>query len=129
MKKLPKNPFGLFLKSFPKLLKSDIKFSHFDSCNLCVAVGVPWNINYHLWVNLQGVPKKMVIRKGFEFLTLGGVFLGVKNNSKNFGNKKNIRLFSKILSKWTLFIRKMQKFWCFYELLTMSRMENFFKMS
>ena len=39
---------------------------------------------------LQGVPKKMVIRKGFEFLTLGGVFLGVKNNSKNFGNKKNI---------------------------------------
>ena len=88
LKKLPKNPFGLFLKSFPKLLKSDIKFSHFDSCNLCVAVGVPWNINYHLWVNLQGVPKKMVIRKGFEFLTLGGVFLGVKNNSKNFGNKK-----------------------------------------
>ena len=71
----------------------------------------------------------MVIRKGFEFLTLGGVFLGVKNNSKNIGNKKNIRLFSKILSKWTLFIRKMQKFWCFYELLTMSRMENFFKMS
>ena len=37
---------------------------------------------------LQGVPKKMVIRKSFEFLTLGGVFLGVKNNSKNFGNKK-----------------------------------------
>ena len=37
-----------------------------------------------------GCPKKMVIRKGFEFLTLGGVFLGVKNNSKNFGNKKNI---------------------------------------
>ena len=39
-------------------------------------------------VFLQGVPKKMVIWKGFEFLTLGGVFLGVKNNSKNFGNKK-----------------------------------------
>ena len=53
LKKLPKNPFGLFLKSFPKLLKSDIKFSHFDSCNLCVAVGVPWNINNHLWVNLH----------------------------------------------------------------------------
>ena len=28
--------------------------------------------------NLQGVPKKMVIMSGFEFLTLGGVFLGVK---------------------------------------------------
>ena len=25
-----------------------------------------------------GCPKKMVIRKGFEFLTLGGVFLGGK---------------------------------------------------
>ena len=37
----------------------------------------------------------MVIRNGFEFLTLGGVFLGVENNSKNFGNKKNIMLFSK----------------------------------
>ena len=27
--------------------------------------------------NIQGVPKKMVIQKGFEFLTLVGVFLGV----------------------------------------------------
>ena len=30
----------------------------------------------------------------------------LKNNSKNFGNKKNIRLFSKILSKWKIFVRK-----------------------
>jgi hypothetical protein len=50
-------------------------------------------------VKLQGVPKRMLLLSGFEFLTLGGVFLGVKNNSKNFGNKKNIRLLSKILSK------------------------------
>ena len=64
-------------------------------------------------VYLQGVPKKMVILSGFEFLTLGGVFLGVKNNSKNSGTKKDIRLFSKILSKWTLFIKKMQKILCF----------------
>ena len=42
----------------------------------------------YLFQKLQGVPKKMVILSGFEFLTLGGVFLGVKNNSKNFGNKK-----------------------------------------
>ena len=42
--------------------------------------------------NLQGVPKKMLLLSSFEFLTLGGVFLGVKNNSKNFGNKKNIGL-------------------------------------
>ena len=41
----------------------------------------------------------------FEFQTLGGVILGVKNNSKNFGNKKDIRLLSKILNKKTLFIR------------------------
>ena len=74
--------------------------------------------------DLQGVPKKMWFKPIFEFLTLGGVFLWVKNNSKNFGNKKNIRLLSKILSKLTLFIRKMQKFWCFYELIAMSRMEK-----
>ena len=69
----------------------------------------------------------MVIMSGFGFLTLGGVFLGVKNNSKNSGNKKDIRLFSKILSKWTLFIKKMQKILCFYELMAMLRMENFLK--
>ena len=46
-------------------------------------------------------PKKMVIRKGFEFLTLGRVFIGVKNNSKNF-------LFYK-MSKWTLFSKKCKK--------------------
>ena len=54
-------------------IKKDIEFS-------ALAFG------YKL-LNLQGVPKKMVIWKGFEFWTLGGVFLGVKNNSKNFGNK------------------------------------------
>ena len=72
------------------------------------------NIAYQSY--LQGVQKKMWFKPILGFLTLGGVFIGVENNSKNFENKKNIRLFSKILSKWTLFIRKMQKFWCFYEL-------------
>ena len=43
-------------------------------------------------LKLQGVPKKIGILSSFEFL-------GVKNNSKNFGNKKNIGLYSKILSK------------------------------
>ena len=37
---------------------------------------------------LQGVPKKMLLLSSFEFLNLGGVFTGMKNNSKNFGNKK-----------------------------------------
>ena len=78
------------------------------------------------WCHLQGVPKKIGILSSFEFLGLGEVFLGVKNNSKNFGNKKNIGLLSKILSKLTLFIRKMQKCWCFYEFMAMLRMEIFF---
>ena len=50
-----------------------------------------------------GCPKKMLLLSSFEFMTLGGVFTGVKNNSKNFGNKKSRELFCKILSKWTLF--------------------------
>ena len=57
-------------------------------------------------VYVQGVLEKIFLLSGFEFLTLGGVFLGVKNNSKNFGNKKNIGLFSKILSRRALFYSK-----------------------
>ena len=53
-------------------------------------------------IHIQGVPKKMPFKPIFEFQTLVGVFLGVKNNSKNFENKNNYRLLSKILSKWTL---------------------------
>ena len=37
-----------------------------------------------------GCPKKMPFKSIVEFKTLGGVFLGVKNNSKNFGNKKSL---------------------------------------
>ena len=55
-------------------------------------------------VELQGVPKKVSVKPIFEFQTSGWVFLGVKNNSKNFGNKKNSRLLSKIWSKWALFV-------------------------
>ena len=58
--------------------------------------------------SLQSVNKKMWFKPIFEFLTLEGVFLGVENN-KNFGNKKNIGLFSKILSI-TLFYRKPSNF-------------------
>ena len=88
-----------------------------------------FSTNYNvLFCNiLQGVPKKMVIWKDFEFLTLGWVFLGVKNNSKNFGNQKNIWLFSKILSKWTFSVRKMQKILCFYKFMVLLKMESIFK--
>ena len=44
---------------------------------------------------LQGVPKKMWFKLIFEFLTMGRVFLGVKNNSKNFGNKKIVGCLAK----------------------------------
>ena len=75
-------------------------------------------------IKLQGVPKKMVIRKGFKFLTLGGVFLGVKNNSKNFRNKKNIGLFSKILSKWTLFHSKSSDLFNLYDFVHFKMSKN-----
>ena len=44
---------------------------------------------------IQGVPKKIGILSSFEFFDLGGVFLGVKNNSKNFGTKKKYGCFAK----------------------------------
>ena len=59
-------------------------------------------------MNIQGA-KKMPFKPIFEFQTLGGVFLGEKNNSKNFGNKKIIRFLSKILMKLTLFSGNVQK--------------------
>ena len=47
---------------------------------------------YHLLWNTYhrstGCPKKITFKLIFEFLILGEVFLGVENNSKNFGNKK-----------------------------------------
>ena len=73
---------------------------------------------------LQGVPKKMWFKPIFEFLTLGGVFLGVKNNSKNFKNKKNIRLFSKILSKRTFFNSKSLNFLDFIWLFQLQNVKN-----
>ena len=62
-------------------------------------------------LQLQGVPKKMHLLSSFEFLTLGEVFLGVKNNSYLilWEQKKYRVAFSKILSKLTLFVRKRQE--------------------
>ena len=69
----------------------------------------------------------MVIMSGFGFLTLGGVFLGVKNNSKDSGTKKNIGSYTKILSKCAFLIRKMLKILPFYELMAMLIIENIFR--
>ena len=63
----------------------------------------------------------------FEFLGLGGVILGVKIILRTLGTKKNIGLFSKILSKLAFFIRKMQKILPLYEFMAMLRMENIFR--
>ena len=49
----------------------------------------------HTWEWSTGCPKKIRFKPIFEFLTLGGVFLGVKNNSKNFGNKKKLGCLAK----------------------------------
>ena len=45
--------------------------------------------------DVQGVPKKMSVKPNLEFQNLGGVFLGVENNSKNFGNKKIVGCLAK----------------------------------
>ena len=37
-------------------------------------------------LKIQGVPKRIIFKLIFEFLSMRGVFLGVKNNSKKFGN-------------------------------------------
>ena len=84
-----------------------------------------FNIKWR-YLKPTGCPKKMWFKPIFEFMTLEWVFLGVKNNSKNFGNKKNSRLLSKIWSKWALFVWKMRKILWFYQFMTMFRMENSF---
>ena len=52
--------------------------------------------------NIQGVPKEMLFKSIFKFLTLGGVFLRIKP----FCFIEVLGLFSKIMSKWTLFSKK-----------------------
>ena len=56
-----------------------------------------------------GCPKKMSIKPIFEFQTLGGVFLGVKNNSKNFGNKKIVGSLAKFWIKQGPFTQNFAK--------------------
>ena len=54
-------------------------------CKLCDVMKK--QASYYL--DLQGVPKKISLQPMFEFLTLGGVFLGVKNKSEGCLQKKN----------------------------------------
>ena len=62
--------------------------------------------DYKISIECTGChPKNVPIVRLWVF-TLGGVFLGMKNIFKNFGNKENMRLFSKILRKWTFSVAK-----------------------
>ena len=46
-------------------------------------------------IHIQGVPKKMPFKPIFEFQTFGGMFSGVKNYIKDFGNQKHIGCLAK----------------------------------
>ena len=95
-------------------------------------ISVGWFRPY-LWMFLEdkvkatGCPKKMWFEPIFEFLTLEGVFLGVINNSKTLGNKKDIGLLSKILSKWALFYWKSSNFLEFLWLCQSQKVKNLLK--
>ena len=54
-----------------------------------------WTFDHYSNNLLQGVPKRIGLLSSFEFIGLWGGFLGVKNNSKNFRNKKNSWFFAK----------------------------------
>ena len=65
-----------------------------------------------IWLWKKGCPKEN-FPFSFSFssvLDLGRDVLRGKKNSKNFGNRVNKWLFSKILSKWTLFYSKQKIF-------------------
>ena len=48
--------------------------------------------------NDTGCPKKIWFKPIFEFFTMRRVFSGVKNNSKNFGNKEILSLIGRKLA-------------------------------
>ena len=78
---------------------------------------------------IQGVPKKLWFKLIFEFLTLGGVFLGTKNNSKNFGNKKKLGCLAKFWVKVDLVLFKFFQFSWFFRTLSVSKGQKSFEES
>ena len=58
----------------------DTFLHHENICVLCL-----FKVNF-LLIKPTGCPKIMHLLSSFEFWTFGEVFLGAKNNSKNFGN-------------------------------------------
>ena len=76
--------------------------------------------------NLQGVPKNWWLCQVLSFWPWEGFFRG-KNTSKNSRNKKDIRLFSKILSKWTLLYSKSSNFLEFLWLYQFQKVKNHLK--
>ena len=90
--------FLLLWYQSPHLRSPATEQMNWISCNYLKTMSRPTTLSVDSGLS-AGCPKKIGILSSFEILGLGGVFLGVKNNSKNFGNKKIILLFSKILSK------------------------------
>ena len=62
-------------------------------------------VNFDLKI-VQGVPKKMSVLSGFEFLTLGEMFLGVTFHQKTFLFYKNFFVSKQNFEKMALFIEK-----------------------
>ena len=94
------------------------------SCLLIITIR---HMSFLISFATTGCPKKMVIRKGFEFLTLGGVFLGVKNNSKNFGNKKILGCLAKFWVKGPCFIENIPIFFNFHDFVSFKRSKIIWK--
>ena len=81
----------------------------------------PWN-----WY-LQGVPKKMWFKPIFEFMTFEGVFSGVKNNSKNFGNKKILDCLAKFWVNGPCFVQNLPFFLSFYKFVSLENVKIIWK--
>ena len=73
--------------------------------------------------NLQGVPKKIWFKPIFEFMILEGGSLGVKNNSKNFGNKKILSCLAKFWVNGSCLVLNLPIFLSFYCFLSFKKVK------
>ena len=87
-----------------------------------------WKISWYSYYpeNYRVSQKECYFCQALSFDLGRGVFRGKKWFWELWKPKK-YRVFSKILSKWTFSIRKMQKIFCLYEFMVLLKMENIFK--
>ena len=91
------NVANIYSLELSKLTQTRAQEKHFLSSTrkkVCCVCAFVQTVCPHrgTWGLSTGCPKKMSVKPNLEFQTLGGVFLGVKNNSKNFGNKQAEKL-------------------------------------